>query len=227
MTARPGSLNGFCWLDLKTGDTAAAGEFFGAVLGWGFAVDEEDWRRAVKISAGGWRIGGVSDLSAPVYPPGTPAHLAYYLAVDEVDRRAERAVAGGARLVVEPFDAGDQGRMATLVDPFGAAVSLWQAREFTGWGFPAGGAAGLPHRMVLACADPAGARAFYRDALGVEPRPGDVVAAPGEPGWRLEVAVDDPGAVSEAAARSGGEVREGVLYAPEGLALRISRAARP
>ncbi|WP_308280461.1 hypothetical protein [Streptomyces lincolnensis] len=100
-------------------------------------MDEEDWRRATKITAGGCRIGGVSDLADPVYPPDIPAHIAYYLAVDDVERRTEAAVANGARLVVPPFDAGDQGRMVTLIDPVGAAFSLWGAASLHRMGRPA------------------------------------------------------------------------------------------
>jgi predicted enzyme related to lactoylglutathione lyase len=80
MTTRParlGSLNEFCWFDLKTRDPAGTAAFFSKSLGWRFAVDEEDWRKAVKISVDDHPIGGVSDLANPVYPPETPAHLAF------------------------------------------------------------------------------------------------------------------------------------------------------
>ncbi|WP_246096774.1 VOC family protein [Streptomyces botrytidirepellens] len=149
-THQPGDdeANAFCWMDLKTRDLPGTAAFFSKTLGWHFAVDEEDWRQTTAIAVDGHRIGGVSDLAQPVYPPGTPAHIAYYLAVDDVDRRTEAATARGARLVVPPFDAGDQGRMATLIDPVGAAFSLWQPYRFSGWGFPPR-TAGAPHRMVL------------------------------------------------------------------------------
>ncbi|GCB51728.1 VOC family protein [Streptomyces sp. NL15-2K] len=106
MTARLGSLNEFCWMDLKTHHPPDTAAFFSAALGWRFAVDEEDWRRAVKIAVDGHRIGSVSDLASPVYPSGSPAHIAFYLSVDDVDSRVETATANGARLVVPPFDAG-------------------------------------------------------------------------------------------------------------------------
>ncbi|WP_318294804.1 VOC family protein [Streptomyces bacillaris] len=70
--AGPAPLNEFCWMDLKTHDPSGAAAFFSSVLGWDFAVDEEDWRKAVMISAGRHRIGGVSDLAQPVYPRGPP-----------------------------------------------------------------------------------------------------------------------------------------------------------
>lgn len=120
---RHGPLDEFCWMDLKTRDPNGTAAFFSAVLDWDFAVDEQDWRKAVTISAGDHRIGGLSDLAQPVYPPGLPAHIAYYLAVDDVDRRTAVAAENGAQILVPPFDAGDQGRVATLIDPVGAVVS--------------------------------------------------------------------------------------------------------
>ncbi|WP_254400430.1 hypothetical protein [Streptomyces sp. AC602_WCS936] len=63
--------------------------------------------RATRIFADGHQIGGVSDLSSSLYPPGTPAHIAYYRAVDDIEARTEAATAAGAQLVLAPFDAGD------------------------------------------------------------------------------------------------------------------------
>lgn len=228
MTARPGSVHEFCWMDLKTRDPAGAAAFFAAALGWHFAVDERDWRRAVKITAGGHPIGGVSDLANPVYPPGTPPHTAFYLATDDVDRRTEVATAHGARLVVGPFDAGDQGRAATLVDPVGAAFTLWQPNRFAGWAFPPG-VAGTPLRVVLACAEPDRARDFYRELTGTPFARADFTAAPGAtPGWELVVGVDDPDGVAALGhvTRFEEDGRPGWrLTSPEGLTFRLGSSA--
>ncbi|MDT0444670.1 hypothetical protein [Streptomyces johnsoniae] len=58
MTPRPGSLNEFCWMDLKARDVPGTVTFFSEMLGRHFAVDEEDWRQATKITVDGHRIGG-------------------------------------------------------------------------------------------------------------------------------------------------------------------------
>ncbi|MFF7393946.1 VOC family protein [Streptomyces scabiei] len=225
MTAHPASPGGFCWMDLKTRDLAGTTAFFAAALGWHIAVDEEDRRRSTKITtADGHLIGGVSDLANPVYPPETPPHIASYLTVDDVDRRAATAVAAGARLVVPPFDAGDQGRMATLVDPVGAAVSFWQPYRFRGWGFPPG-APGTPQRMVLTCQQPDRAREFYRVVAGTTFAHADFVMGDA-PQWDVVVGVDDLEAV---AARVHGRVSSSAdagrpalrLTSPEGHALRV------
>lgn len=237
MTPPLGSLNEFCWMDLKTRDPAATAAFFSATLGWRFAVDEEDWRKATKVYVQGHGIGGVSDLANPVYPPGTPAHIAYYLAVEDVDRRAEAATAHGAHLVVPPFDAGDQGRLATLIDPFGAAFSLWQPNRFTGWTFPSP-LAGAPHRMMLACDQPDAAQRFYEKTTGTLLTCADFLGTDGSgasaPQWQLAVDVDDlDGVIARArdlgqdpypyssiwSEKSGG--RHVRLSSPEGLTFQL------
>jgi uncharacterized protein len=197
----------FCWMDLKTRDPAGTAAFFSDALGWRFEVDEQDWRKATKISVDGHLIGGVSDLANPVYPPDAPAHIAYYLAVDDVGRSTEAAVEHGARLVVPPFEAGDQGRLATLIDPFGAAFSLWQSHRFTGWTFPPG-LPGAPHRMVLACDRPDEARQFYEETTGAPLAGAHFVASPGTaaPRWELAIKADRA------------ETR---LSSPEGLTFRV------
>ncbi|MBZ3903333.1 VOC family protein [Streptomyces griseiscabiei] len=236
MTAGPAAPTGFCWLDIKTRDLPGTGAFLAAALDWRCAVDEDDWRRATKIStADGHPVGGVSDLAQPVYPPGTPAHIAYYLAVDDLDRRTDRAVARGAELVVPPFDAGDQGRLATLVDPVGAAVSLWQPYRFGGWRFPPG-SPGTPHRMVLTCERPDRARDFYREVTGTDVAHADFTAAAtgsAAPRWELTVGADDPTAVA-ARVHAHGRGRASWpddpdrsvlrLTSPDGLTLRVVRA---
>ncbi|MFI9629358.1 VOC family protein [Streptomyces sp. NPDC052042] len=212
--------------------THTAGEpFFSAALGWQFAVDGSDWRRATKIFADGQRIGGVSDLSSPLYPPGTPAHIAYYLAVDDIEARTEAATTAGAQLVLAPFDAGDQGRIATLIDPVGAAFSLWQTDPANRWS----PSASAPQRMILACPHPEQARRFYRDVLGTVPRCADFVRMHGPekcaPHWELVVAVDDPDTMAARARGLGHEMPYGPdhagdqrLTSPDGLTFRIRAA---
>ncbi|MFL1381610.1 MULTISPECIES: VOC family protein [unclassified Nocardiopsis] len=200
-------------MDLKTHDVGATADFLAALLGWECAVAEEDPRRATSVYAEGVRIGGVSDLSLPPYPPGLPAHTAYYVAVDDADGRTAAAEAAGARVVVEPFDAGDQGRVSTLVDPAGAVVSLWEGRSFRGWT--------RPRRMLLACAEPERAADFYTRVLGGVPRGASIVRGDTAPAWELVLANRDPAALAGPARERGGAVvrEDGVtrLRSAEGL----------
>ncbi|MFH9237655.1 hypothetical protein ACH4KO_20390 [Streptomyces anulatus] len=149
----------------------------------------------------------MSDLAQPVHPPGAPPRIAYCLAVDDVDHRTDLAVANGARVVVAPFDAGDQGRVATLIAPVGAVLSLWRPRGFAGWPVSAT-AEGTPRHAVLACEGPEWARDFYTRTTGTplgraafgEAGPaaagtGAGPAAGSVPQWEPALAVDDPDAV--------------------------------
>ncbi|MEV4091280.1 VOC family protein [Streptosporangium saharense] len=238
MTTHLGTLNTFSWMDLKTHDIPGTAAFFSAVLGWDFAVDEQDWRSATTATLDGQRIATVSDLANPIYPPGTPAHIAYYLAVQDVDRRAEAAMAHGARLILAPFDAGDQGRVATLIDPAGAAFSLWRPAERSGWNF-AQAIASAPQRMVLACPDPGQAERFYRRMLDAPLPCADFVPAPGPaavstPQWELAVGAADLDQVADGV-RAAGQASitrlEGAhkpylrLRSPQGLTLLVGPVA--
>ena len=200
----PRPVGAFCWVDLKTRDPKAAAAFFESALGWTVEIDQGSWRRATVIRVGEHHIGGLSDVTAAVYPPGTPPHIACYLAVDDVDARIAAAVEAGARLLVAPFDAGDDGRIATLIDPFGAAASLWQRQTpQRGWTHPRATRA-APRRLQHLSADPPAAAEFYRRFLGMSDPDTDFAGIAGRntvPGWRLIVAVDS---VTEVQRRAGG-----------------------
>ncbi|ROO63268.1 putative enzyme related to lactoylglutathione lyase [Micromonospora sp. Llam0] len=228
----------FCWMDIKTRDVADTARFFSATLGWRFAVDDDDWRRATTITVGTHRIGTVSDLAAPIYPPGTPPHVAYYLAVDDVDHRTSAATTAGAQLVVAPFDIADQGRIATLIDPSGTPVSLWHRKGSHGWRHPAG-VITAPHRMILGCPRPDETRRFYQETLGAALHSADLIRVRGgavATQWQLVVAVDeDLDALGERAARSGGNLAPPVpgsqppstrrlLSSAEGIAVQVTAA---
>ncbi len=219
-------------MDVKTRDVTGMSAFATAVLGWRVAVPPDSPRRSPMITVAKHGIGGVSDLANPVYPAGLPAHVAYYLAVTDVDRRVDVALARGAELVVGPFDVPGQGRMATLTDPLGAAFSLWQAAGFAGWDFPPGLTA-APYRMVLAHPDAARARDFYRTVLDAELPAAAFVAekVDGAPAWEAVLGAGDPEAVA-ARVRAHGEGRVGAgipgvssvrLRTREGITLHLTR----
>lgn len=210
----------FCWLDLKTRKPSATAAFFAAALGWEFAADPDDWRQATKIAADGRWIGGVSDLASPIYPPATPPHIASYLAVDDVDARTAEAQRAGAEVVVPPSDVVDQGRLSTVVDPFGAAVSLWQAGAFRGWV----DTTPPPVRMRHVGGWPAEARRFYEGVLGVRAE-----FAAGAPGWEVVVGVPDLALVAKRVAALGAGTCEGTadpaelrLTDPQGLRIAVA-----
>ena len=63
---------------------------------------------------------------------GHPAFWGVYLAVDDVDATAAKVVPAGGKVEAGPFDVMELGRMASIQDPTGARVNLWQAGQSIG-----------------------------------------------------------------------------------------------
>jgi len=70
---------------------------------------------------GGEPVAGIFPLSGPEFE-GVPESWMSYLAVDDVDARLKTAKAAGARVMREPFDVPDVGRIAILTKPGGAGI---------------------------------------------------------------------------------------------------------
>src|SRR4029077_17136243 len=120
----PGS---FCWAELATGDAAAAKRFYSEMFGW-TPVD-------VPMPEGAYTLLKVGDEDvAALYParPGVPVHWGVYFAVADADAAAARVAPAGGKVIVEPFDVMDVGRMAIGQDPQGAVFSVWQAKKHIG-----------------------------------------------------------------------------------------------
>lgn len=203
----------FCWLDVKTRQPQATSAALTEALGWNFRFDETYWRPATFVTYHEHDLGGFSDLNASIYPAGTPDHIAVYLAVTDIASAVVTAVRDSAQIIVPAFDAGDTGRIATLLDPFGGAVSLWQRSGHQGWTHPRS-LPGAPVRLHHVSESATGAAAFYRDALVVRDR--SITFGPcaehgsGERGWQVIV---------------GGTGQDHVLTTPGGLRIIVETAA--
>ena len=117
-----------CWIDVEEPDVDAAQEFYGGLLGWDFTVatpPDAPWRYVVA-SVGGQDVAALAEVA------DGPGRWSTYVAVDDADAVADRAVALGATLVRGPKDAGPAGREAALRDPEGYDIRLWQARRRLG-----------------------------------------------------------------------------------------------
>jgi uncharacterized protein len=173
----------------------------------------------------------VAAIGAPPVDP-VPPDWNTYVWVDGVEDAAERATAAGGRLVLEPLDAPDGGRVGVFADPAGAVLSAWQPGSHRGAQLV--NAPGAWSMSMLTTHDPDGAAAFYGAVFGWRPEafgpmtmcrlpgyvggepeqpvPRDVVAVIGPPTadvaphWRADFWVDDADAVAARAAELGGTV---------------------
>lgn len=120
----------FSWADVYTTDIAKTKEFLTSLFGWTsedlptgdktppytmFSLDK-------KVVAGG----------SPTFMQDTPSFWSNYVTVDNVDDMTKKAEELGAKVVMQPMDVLDSGRMSTFQDPTGAHLSLWQAKKHIG-----------------------------------------------------------------------------------------------
>ena len=109
------------WNQCQTPDPARATEFYVAVFG--YEVDEmnlggEQPFRVLKV--GGKGVAGVREPTSA----GEPPHWSVVFAVDDADAIVSRAKELGGKVLLEPFDLPDIGRLAVLQDQGGAVFQV-------------------------------------------------------------------------------------------------------
>lgn len=152
-----------CWLDLLTPDPAAAADFYGALLGWTSETTSTPDGLYTMFQLDGQPEAGAAQL--PDDAPAPP-HWSIVFATDDLDATVERATTLGATVLREPRTVMDLGREATIMDPGGAAVGLWQAHSFPGSAHPHG-APGTLAWPELATWDVDASASFYTDLFGL------------------------------------------------------------
>ncbi|MCK7610580.1 VOC family protein [Roseibium sediminicola] len=108
----------FSWMELHSGDSGKAKDFYSSLLGWRTEEMEMPDMTYSVIANGEDKIGGFPPMAAD-----TPRWLPY-VTVDDVDARVEKAKSLGATIAMEPFSVPTVGRMATIVDPVGGVIAL-------------------------------------------------------------------------------------------------------
>jgi uncharacterized protein len=153
-----------CYVDLWTPDRTAAMAFYGAVFGWEYEVAPADQHFYTTARIRGLRAAGI------ITPPGGPQPPAWvvYLATDDVAAVVGTVGRLGGRSLtgVVTVPGADEIRMALLVDPTGAMVGAWQARDGRG-----AQVANEPGSFIWTeemTPDPVAARTFYTALFGLE-----------------------------------------------------------
>ncbi len=201
-----------CWIEVSQHDVEAAVAFYGGLFDWEFedVLPTDVPARYVVATLGGLDVASISG-------PDASAAWATYVAVDDADAVAAAMVDLGATLVAEPEDAGPGGRAATLRDPQGAEIRLWQARRRLGAQLT--NSPGAWNFSDLHTTDPAAAQRFYEGALGwrvVDQGWSTAIQVPGY-GDHLEATVDPDIRTRQASAPDGFEdVIGGIAAAEDG-----------
>ncbi len=169
MTLLSESIEGtFGWIDLATSDAEGAKGFYSAVFGWTF----EDMPTDAGPDYTMFQFDGHGTCGMYQQPPemseqGIPPCWNSYIAVNDADAMTAKAESLGARVLQQPFDVMDVGRMSVISDLDGAIVSLWQDRKQCEEGGEI--IVNVPNTWCwneLYCNNPEKEIAFYEDLFG-------------------------------------------------------------
>lgn len=117
------------WVDLASSDAAASRDFYSKVFGWKIEVNPDPQYGGYGMAeVGGKRVAGIG----PKMSAEAPTAWTLYIGTDDADDLSKKVQAAGGTVVAQPFDVGDQGRMATFQDPSGAFISIWQPKAMAG-----------------------------------------------------------------------------------------------
>ncbi|HTX68422.1 MAG TPA: VOC family protein [Thermoleophilia bacterium] len=132
MAERDGYIPGVpCWVDTNQPDPAAAAAFYSGLFGWEMEDTMPPGSPGQYFMA---RIRGGDVAAVGSQPEGAPAAAAWntYIWVESADDTAAKVKEAGGRVLAEPFDVLDAGRMAVFADPEGAVFSVWQPGRHKG-----------------------------------------------------------------------------------------------
>ncbi len=118
------------WNNLMTRDLEGRKDFYGAGLRLDGAIHNEEAPPGIlmwQVEGQRWPegLGGLMEISDEM-PADMPAHWQVYFVVENADEAIEQAESSGAKLGFGPIDV-PVGRLASLVDPQGAAVSIFES----------------------------------------------------------------------------------------------------
>jgi predicted enzyme related to lactoylglutathione lyase len=222
----------FSWVELATSDAEAAKAFYAELFGWEYEDDEVG---AGMVYSTARRDGHVV---AALLGSDQPPHWNSYISVASVDEAAKKVDEAGGKVVQEPFDVMDVGRMAVIQDPSGAPVSLWEGSKRIGADLV--NSPGALTWNDLMTHDVGKASEFYCEVFGwevgtVEGAPDDrVTIRNGEqmnggmaklpesagagvpPHWLPYFAIDDAEGAAERVKGGGGELVAGPIEVPAG-----------
>ena len=118
-------LGNFVWYELLTTEPEAAQTFYGELIGWTTqALDGGPVPYSAWVN-NGTPLGGVMQLPDEVKQQGVPPYWIPYVSTPDVDKTLSDAQAAGGRVLMGPMDIKTMGRMATIADPQGAALTVF------------------------------------------------------------------------------------------------------
>lgn len=106
------------WIAHNGKNSKASAEFYSNVIGWNIVDVPMGDGQYSTIMVDGTPIGGFSPQ------PSDDPHWLVYITVADVDATVKNVVKNGGKIVSEPMNAPNVGRIAVIQDPDGAKIAL-------------------------------------------------------------------------------------------------------
>lgn len=119
-----GETGSLVWTELLTTDVAKAQPFYTGLFGWKAEAMPMGPMTYTIWKNGSEQAGGMMQITKEMGP--MPSNWMVYFGVDDVDASAARATSLGGTIVVPPTDIPNIGRFAVIMDPQGAAFSIFK-----------------------------------------------------------------------------------------------------
>jgi predicted enzyme related to lactoylglutathione lyase len=159
-----------CWMDLLTSDAGRARDFYKRIFGWQALEPSPEFGGYFMFTLNGAPVAGGMPIIPEMADMDMTPGWGIYLASTDVKAAIERAVAHGGKVRVPAMDVAHLGTQAILEDSGSGRIGIWQPGTFAGFGAVGTGKPGTPAWFELHTRDHAGAVAFYRAALGWDPK---------------------------------------------------------
>lgn len=163
----------FNWLDLSTSDIRGAQAFYSQLFGWEVEyepIGDAGVMSYTTFSLNGYTVAGGNEMPEEMkgnVPPAWSSTIKH----GDVDAVVARAAEAGGAVLMPPADLMDQGRLAVIQDPTGAAFSVWQPGKHIGAQL-----VNQPNTLVwneLHTRNQAAASTFYQAVFGWKEHAGD------------------------------------------------------
>jgi uncharacterized protein len=229
-------LGRFAWYELLTTDVAAAGRFYGQVVGWAVKDASTAELTYTVLTAGDVPVGGLMDLPEEGRRLGATPRWVGYVAVDDVDATAAQIRRLGGAILVPPTHT-NIGRISVVADRQKATFALitgltYGQRQPSGLDEP-----GQVGWHELLAEDRNKIFDFYGELFGwqkayAETDPADLyqlfsaagqtiggmltkLPSVSQPSWLYYFNVDDIGAAAQRVNAGGGRVLQGPIELPD------------
>ncbi|WP_405727823.1 VOC family protein [Streptomyces sp. NBC_00028] len=150
------------WLDLGTPDIEGASTFYNALFGWRFEPGPPESGGYGFFQLDGRTVAGGMQSTAEDGPPSWTV----YFQTPDADATAKAAEQAHGKVLMQPLDVMDQGRMAILADKAGVPFGIWQPGRLKGLDVTQ--EPGSLCWIELYTADQPMAAWFYNAVLGLE-----------------------------------------------------------